>query len=240
MTQRIAIVTGASSGIGLAVAQGLHIAGYGVVAVARKAKQSEALAELESVLTIEGDVGDPDTAKRAIEAAINRFDRIDLLVNNAGFFLSKPFVDYSTQDAEQLVATNLFGFVYMTQATLPHLVRGGGGHVVSISSSLTVQPVFNVPSALPILIKGGLETATRSLSMEYAQRGVRFNAVSPGIINTPMHAAENHDFLKGLSPAGRLGTPREVFDAVHFLDQSTFISGEILHVDGGAHAGKWS
>jgi NAD(P)-dependent dehydrogenase (short-subunit alcohol dehydrogenase family) len=241
MTQKkVAIVTGASSGIGLAIAQGLHQAGYGVVAVARKATQSQALAQTESILSVDGDVGNPDTAKRTIELTLKRFDRVDLLVNNAGFFLSKPFVDYTAQEAEQLVSTNLLGFVHMTQATLPHLVDGGNGHVVSISSSLTVQPVFSVPSALPILIKGGLETATRSLSIEYAQRGVRFNAVAPGIIDTPMHAPDSHEFLKRLSPACRLGTPKEVFAAVYFLDQSTFISGEVLHVDGGAHAGKWS
>jgi NAD(P)-dependent dehydrogenase (short-subunit alcohol dehydrogenase family) len=240
MTQRIAIVTGASSGIGLAITQGLLHAGYGVVALARKATQSQALTETESLLTVDGDVGTPDTAKRTVDLALKRFDRVDLLVNNAGFFLSKPFVDYSAQEAQQLVSTNLLGFVHMTQATLPYLVSGGQGHVVSMTSSLTVQPIFSVPSALPILIKGGLETATRSLSIEYAERGVRFNAVAPGIIDTPMHAPESHEFLKRLSPASRLGAPQEVFAAVHFLDQATFISGEVLHLDGGAHAGKWS
>lgn len=240
MNRRIAIVTGASSGIGLAIAQGLHVAGYGVIAVARKATQCKALEQLEAVLPLDGDVGDPNTAQRAVQVAMKRFDRIDLLVNNAGFFLSKPFVDYSTEEANRLLSTNLLGFVYMTQATLPHLVNSGSGHVVSMSSSLTVQPIFNVPSALPILIKGGLETATRSLAIEYARHGVRFNAIAPGIIDTPMHAPENHGFLQGLSPADRLGTPGEIYATVHFLDQSPFISGEVIHVDGGAHAGKWS
>jgi NAD(P)-dependent dehydrogenase (short-subunit alcohol dehydrogenase family) len=240
MHTKTAVVTGASSGIGLQITRTLLERGYAVVATSRSATRSGRLEPSAKLAVVDGDVGDAATAARALTEARSRFGGVDLLVNNAGVFLAKPFTDYTVEDATRLIATNLAGFFHMTQHALREMARAGAGHVVSISASLATQPVAGVPSALPILIKGGIEAATRSLAIEYAGRGIRVNVVAPGIIDTPMHAQENHAFLSGLSPAGRIGTPAEIAAAVVYLDGATFISGEVLHVDGGAHAGKWS
>lgn len=240
MGSKVAIVTGASSGIGLRVAQTLLERGYRVVAASRSASKHPALAEANRFITVDGDVGEAATAARAVDAAWSRFGGLDLLVNNAGIFIAKRFTDYTADDYARLLATNLAGFFHMTQHALRSMERGQSGHVVNISTSLASQPVAGVPSALPILIKGGLEAATRSLAIEYAAHGIRVNTIAPGIIDTPMHPKENHGFLQGLSPAGRIGTPLEIADAVLYLESATFVSGEVLHVDGGAHAGKWA
>lgn len=214
--------------------------GYNVVAVARNMRRANALSESKALVFVEGDVGVASTAERAVAAAVARFGSVELLVNNAGIFLAKPFIDYTPDDYAQLVSTNFTGFFHMTQRALSAMAPRKAGHVVSIGTSLSQQPIADVPSALPIAIKGGLEAATRSLAIEYAAYGIRANLVAPGIVDTPLHAAEARSFLEQLSPAHRLGTAQEVSDAVLFLDGASFVSGEILHLDGGAHAGKWA
>ncbi len=240
MESKVAIVTGASSGIGFIVAKTLLSRGYAVVATSRTVTRNAELGSHAKLALVDGDIGDRATAERVVSEAHRRFGRLDLLVNNAGIFLAKPFGDYTGEDYSRLLSTNLTGFFHMTQTALREMVTTGSGHVVNISTSLATQPVAGVPSALPILIKGGIEAATRSLAIEYAHRRIRVNTIAPGIIDTPMHAKENHPFLSGLSPAQRIGKASEVADAILYLDSADFVSGEVLHVDGGAHAGKWS
>jgi len=240
MRTRVAVVTGASSGIGLQIAQTLLTHDYRVVVVSRTASRRRPLADTSRFLAVDGDVGEESTATRAVDAARTTFGALDLLVNNAGVFIAKPFTDYTTSDYATLVATNMAGFFHMTQHALRAMSAGEGGHIVNIGTSLAAQPVAGVPSALPILIKGGIEAATRSIAIEYAAQGIRMNTIACGIIDTPMHANDDRGFLLGLSPAHRIGTPSEIADAVLFLEAATFVSGEVLHVDGGAHAGKWA
>lgn len=235
---KVAIVTGASSGIGLEITRALLARGYGVVAVARSA--SKGLEPTERLALVDGDVGEAETARRAVAVALERFGGLDLLVNNAGNFIPKPFTEYTAEDYGRILSTNLAGFFHMTQHALRPMAERRAGHVVNIGTSLAAQPIAGVPSALPILIKGGIEAASRSLAIEYAPVGVRVNTIAPGIVDTPMHPAANHAFLRGLSPAGRIAKASEVADAVLFLDGATFVSGEVLHLDGGAHAGKWA
>jgi NAD(P)-dependent dehydrogenase (short-subunit alcohol dehydrogenase family) len=240
VTNRAAIVTGASSGIGLAIAKALLERGYGVVATSRNASRCAELAGNGKVAFVDGDVGQAATAERAVAAALNRFGGVQLLVNNAGTFLAKPFVEYTADDYAQVLSTNLAGFFHMTQQALRVMAQAKTGHIVNIGTSFSGQPVAGVPSALPILVKGGIEAATRSLAIEYAPLGIRVNTLAAGIIDTPMHPPANHAFLKELSPSKRLGTTQEMADALLYLEGATFVSGEILHIDGGAHAGKWS
>jgi NAD(P)-dependent dehydrogenase (short-subunit alcohol dehydrogenase family) len=239
MQQRVAVVTGASSGIGLTLTHALAAQGYAVIATSRHASRNREL-DRENVRVIDGDVADPRTAENVIAAALRQFDRVDLLVNNAGIFIAKPFTQYTSEDYAALLSTNLAGFFHMTQHALGAMLERKAGHIVSISTSLVAQPVAGVPSALSILTKGGIEAATRSLAIEYAPSNIRVNGIAPGIIDTPMHPKENHPFLAGLSPAHRLGSTEEVAQALLYLDGASFVSGEILHLDGGAHAGKWS
>jgi NAD(P)-dependent dehydrogenase (short-subunit alcohol dehydrogenase family) len=208
--------------------------------VSRTASRQPALADATRFIAVDGDVGEERTAARAVDTALAKFGTLDLLVNNAGIFIAKPFTDYTADDYAKLLATNLAGFFHMTQRALRAMEGGNCGHIINIGTSLASQPVAGVPSALPILIKGGIEAATRSLAIEYAGKGIRMNTIAAGIIDTPMHPKENHGFLQGLSPARRIGTPLEIADAVLYLESATFVSGEVLHVDGGAHAGKWA
>ena len=235
---KTAIVTGASSGIGLAIAKALLERGYNVVATSRNASRTSELQGKPNVAFIDGDVGNAATAERAVAAAKSRFGGLQLLVNNAGNFIAKPFVDYTADDYAQLLSTNLAGFFHMTQHALRVMAPAKAGHIVNIGTSLATQPVTGVPSALPILIKGGIEAATRSLAIEYAPLGIRVNTLAAGFIDTPMHAPETHGFLEALSPSKRMGTTQDMADAVLYLDGASFVSGEILHLDGGAHAGK--
>jgi len=235
---KTAIVTGASSGIGLAIAKTLLERGYNVVATSRNASRTSELQGKPNLAFVDGDVGNAATAERAIAAAKSRFGGLQLLVNNAGSFIAKPFVDYTADDYAQLLSTNLAGFFHMTQHALRVMAPAKAGHIVNIGTSLSTQPVTGVPSALPILIKGGIEAATRSLAIEYAPLGIRVNTLAAGFIDTPMHAPETHGFLEALSPSKRMGTTQDMADAVLYLDGAGFVSGEILHLDGGAHAGK--
>jgi NAD(P)-dependent dehydrogenase (short-subunit alcohol dehydrogenase family) len=239
MSTKTAIVTGASSGIGLGITEALLARGYNVVATSRNASRAPRLRASAQLAVVDGDVGQARTAERAASAARD-FGGLDLLVNNAGIFVAKPFTEYTQDDYARLLSTNVAGFFHMTQQALRVMADAGRGHIVNIGTSLVQQPIAGVPSALSILTKGGIEAATRSLAIEYAPRGIRVNTLAAGIIDTPMHPAESHETLRGLSPARRLGSVREVADAVLYLEDATFVSGQILHLDGGAHAGKWS
>jgi len=233
--QKVAVVTGASQGIGAGLVKGFLERNYLVVANSRSIEPRAS----EQVLPIAGDVADPKTAGRIVSGALERFGRIDTLVNNAGAFLSKPFVDYSEADFEAVVGVNLAGFFHVSRRAVELMVQQGGGHVVTITTSLVDQPLLALPSALAALSKGGLNAATRSLAIEYAGKGIRVNAVSAGIIKTPMHPVQTHDFFAPLHPMGRMGTIDEIVEAVLYHETAQFVTGEILHVDGGQHAGHW-
>ena len=237
-TRKVVIVTGASQGIGSGLVKGFREAGYSVVANSRSITAGDADDDPD-VLAVAGDVADPAVARRVVDAAMERFGRIDTLVNNAGVFISKPFVDYPEADFVAMVAVNLAGFFHMSQRAAAQMLRAGSGHIVNITATIAGQPMAAVPAALASLTKGGLNAITRSLAIEYAGQGIRVNAVSPGIIKTPMHPPEAHGFLAGLHPVGRMGEVREVVDAVLYLEGALFVTGEILHVDGGANAGHW-
>ncbi|MFE2067561.1 SDR family NAD(P)-dependent oxidoreductase [Streptomyces sp. NPDC059467] len=230
--QKTAIITGASQGIGAALVEGYRKLGHAVVATSR----TIAPADDADILTIQGDIADPATAERVVAAAVERFGRIDTVVNNAGIFVAKPFTDYTAEDYAAVTGINLDGFFHLTQQALPHLLTRGG-HIVSVTTSLVDSPDSRVPSVLASLTKGGLQAATKSLAIEYATRGIRVNAVSPGTIKTPMHPDETHEFLAALHPVGRMGEVADIVDAVLFLEAAPFVTGEILHVDGGMSAG---
>lgn len=231
--QKVAVITGASQGIGAALVGAYRKLGYGIVGTSRSIGD----ANDPEIVTIRGDIADAGTAERVVGAALERFGRIDTLVNNAGVFVAKPFTDYTDEEYDLVTAVNLAGFFHLTRRVLPHLLAVGGGHIVTITTSLVDQPNSNVPSVLASLTKGGLSSATKSLAIEYASRGVRVNAVAPGIIKTPMHPVETHAALAGLHPVGRIGETSDVIDAVIYLESAPFVTGEILHVDGGQNAG---
>ena len=231
--QKVAIVTGASQGIGAGILKAFRDRNIRVVATSRSIKP---VADAD-VVTVQGDIGAADTAERVFKAAFERFGRVDTLVNNAGMFMAKPFALYSQDDYAAYMSTNVTGFFHMTQRALEVMTKQGSGHVVTITTSLVDQPMSSVPAALASLTKGALAAATRALAIEYAKTGVRINAVSPGIIKTPMHPPEAHQALAALHPLGRMGEVSDVVDAVLYLDGAGFVTGEILHVDGGQAAG---
>ena len=231
--QKVAVITGASQGIGAALVGAYLDRGYRVVATSRSIQPSTN----PDVLAIAGDIGDPATGPRVIAEALARFGRIDTLVNNAGIFTASPFTAFTAGQYEANISTNLAGFFHITQAAVAAMEKQGRGHVVSITTSLVDHANSNVPSVLASLTKGGINAATRSLAIEYAKRGIRVNAVSPGIIKTPMHAEETHEFLSGLHPVGHMGETSDIVDAVLYLENAQFVTGEILHVDGGQSAG---
>lgn len=237
--KKTAIITGASSGIGLGLTTALVEHGYRIIANSRHITEAGTVTPSEDVILIDGDIADPHVARRIVETAVHRFGRVDLLVNNAGIFIQKPFTDYSTEDFERLVSTNLTGFLHVTQAAVRQMLRQDAGHIVNITTTLADQPVAGVPASIPILTKGGLNAVTAALAIEYAHTGIRVNAIGAGIIDTPMHRPETHGFLKTLHPIQRIGKVSEIVDAVLYLTDATFVTGEVLHVDGGAHAGKW-
>jgi NAD(P)-dependent dehydrogenase (short-subunit alcohol dehydrogenase family) len=232
---KVAVITGASRGIGAGLLKAYREIGYRVVANSRTIGKSND----PTILAVEGDIASPETAKRIFESAIGKFGRIDTLVNNAGLFMAKPFAEYSEQDFARLIGVNLSGFFHVTQRVAASMLQAGSGHIVNITATIAEQPMAVLPAALATLTKGGLNAITRALAIEYAGRNVRVNAVSPGVIDTPMHSQEAHGFLASLHPIGRMGGTREVVDAVMYLERAGFVTGEILHVDGGASAGRW-
>src|SRR3989440_8933142 len=238
--RKTAIVTGASQGIGAGIVKGFVERGFNVVANSRKVTQSTEVAASDHVALVDGDIGQPATAARVIETALSRFQSIDVLVNNAGIFFTKPFTDYTTEDFKWLVSTNLEGFLYVTQLAIKQmLAQKAGGSIVTITAALARNPIRGVPAAVPMITKGGLETITQHLAMEYAKDGIRVNAVAPGVVHTPMHRNTPKDVMEGLSPMGRPSTVEEIADAVLYLTDAETVTGQILYVDGGAHFGRW-
>jgi NAD(P)-dependent dehydrogenase (short-subunit alcohol dehydrogenase family) len=231
--RKTAIITGASQGIGAALVKAYRDRNYRVVATSRSIKQGSD----PDVVAVAGDIADPRTAERVVAEAMSRFGRIDTLVNNAGIFISKPFTEYTSEDFMSKVSTNLGGFFYITQQAATEMLKQGSGHIVSITTSLTDNATSSVPTALANLTKGGINSVTKALAIEYAARGIRVNAVSPGVIKTPMHAPETYEFLAGMHPMKRMGETRDIVEGVLYLESAGFVTGEILHVDGGQSAG---
>jgi NAD(P)-dependent dehydrogenase (short-subunit alcohol dehydrogenase family) len=238
-TQKTAIVTGGSQGIGAGLVKAFLDRGYNVVANSRNITKANSFLASANLALADGDIGDPNTAAKIVDTAVSRFGQIDVLVNNAGIFIPKPFTDYTTEDFNALVSTILAGFLYISQLSVKQMLKQKSGSIVNLSTTLVDQPIAGVTAAVQIMIKGGLNAVTRALAIEYAKDGIRVNTVAAGVINTPMHKPATLEVLKGLHPVGRIGEIKEVVDAVLFLTEATFTTGEILHVDGGAHAGKW-
>jgi NAD(P)-dependent dehydrogenase (short-subunit alcohol dehydrogenase family) len=235
--KKTAIVTGAQQGIGAGVVEGFLKNGYNVVGTSLNVTQS--LTASPSLALVDGDISKPETAAKVVEAAIEHFGTIDVLVNNAGIYRSKPFTDFTTEDFNALISTNLLGFLYMTQLTVKQMLTQKSGNVVTISASLADQPVASIRAAVSMMTKGGLNTATRHLAIEYAKEGIRFNAVAPGVVDSPLHKNDPKDSLRTLQPMGTIVEVRDIVDAVLYLAEANQITGEVLHVDGGAHAGRW-
>ncbi|AVX89308.1 MULTISPECIES: SDR family NAD(P)-dependent oxidoreductase [Pseudomonas] len=233
-SKKVVVVTGASQGLGAGIVEGFRKLGYQVVATSRSIQPSSD----PDILTVAGDIADPATSEKIIREGVARFGRIDTLVNNAGIFLAKPFTAYTREEYVNTVATNMGSFFHMSQQAIAQMEKQGeGGHVVSITTSLVDHAIEGVPSVLASLTKGGMNAATKSLAIEYAKRGIRVNAVSPGIIKTPMHGEESHAALGRLHPVGHMGDVQDIVAAVLYLDSAHFVTGEILHVDGGQSAG---
>jgi NAD(P)-dependent dehydrogenase (short-subunit alcohol dehydrogenase family) len=238
--QKTVIVTGASQGIGAGVVQAFLARGYNVVGTSRSATKSKELSASDHLALIDGDIGQLETAQEVAKLAIRKFGSIDAVVANAGIFLVKPFTNYTAEDFRALVSTNLEGFIYITQLAVKQMqAQKSGGSIVSITASLAENPIAGIPASLPMITKGGLEAVLRSLASEYAKEHIRFNAVAPGVVDTPLHAENPKDFLKTLSPMGSISTVEEIAGAVVYLTEARQITGEVLHVDGGAHSGKW-
>jgi NAD(P)-dependent dehydrogenase (short-subunit alcohol dehydrogenase family) len=231
--RKVVAITGASQGIGAALVKAYRDRDYRVIANSRSIKPSSD----PDVITVPGDISDRAVAERIVKEAVERFGRIDTLINNAGIFTAKPFTAYTVEDYANNIAINLNGFFHITQLAVTEMEKQGSGHVVSITTTLTDHAVQGVPSVLASLTKGGMNSATKSLAIEYAKRGIRFNAVSPGIVKTPMHPAETHAALAALHPVNRMGEISDVVQAVLYLESAGFVTGEILHVDGGQSAG---
>jgi NAD(P)-dependent dehydrogenase (short-subunit alcohol dehydrogenase family) len=243
MSTKTVIITGASSGIGFAIARAYLQRGDNVVANARTLERLQAaagqLGQPANLLLVPGDVAEPATAQRLVAAAVERFGQVDVLVNNAGIFTARPFTEYNPEDVQALVDTNLKGFFFTSQAAAAHMRERRAGHIVNITASIAEQPLKSVPAALPVLIKGGINQATKALALELAAHNIQVNAVAPGIVDTPLYTEEMHDFLKGLQPAGRIGTVDEIAEAVLYLGDAAFTTGVVLPVDGGMAAGHW-
>jgi NAD(P)-dependent dehydrogenase (short-subunit alcohol dehydrogenase family) len=238
--RKTVIVTGASQGIGAGIVQAFLARGYNVVGTARSATKSKELAASDHLALIDGDIGQFETAQKVAELAIKRFGSIDAVVTNAGIFLVKPFTEYTADDFRALVSTNLEGFIYITQLAVKQMqVQKTGGSIVSITASLADNPIAGIPASFPMITKGGLNAGLRSLASEYAKEHIRFNAVAPGVVDTPLHAKDSEDSLKTLSPMGTISSVEDIASAVVYLTEARHITGEVLHVDGGAHIGKW-
>ena len=238
-SKKTVIVTGASQGIGAAVAQAFLDRGYNVVATSRSMSKA-GFAPSPNLALVDGDIGQATTAEKVAETAISKFGSIDHVVNNAGIFMVKPFTDYTADDFRKLVSTNLEGFVFITQFAVKQMLsQGTGGSVTSITASLADNPIAGVPASIPMITKGGLNAIILSLASEYAKSNIRFNAVAPGVVDTPLHKSTPKDFMKTLSPMGTVSDSKEIADAVVYLTEARTVTGEVLHVDGGAHNGRW-
>ena len=233
-TKKVAIVTGASQGLGEGIVQGFRARGYGVIATSRSIRPSTE----PDLITVAGDIGDPDTGKRLVTAAVEKFGRVDTLVNNAGIFIGKPFTEYTEEDYRLKLRTNLDGFFFTTQQVIPVMLKQGSGHVVQITASTAEFARSLSPAFIAMLTKGGMNSATKSLAIEYVKRGIRVNAVAPGVIKTPMHSPENYDALAAFHPMNKVGDIEDIVRAVLYLEDAAFTTGEILHVDGGLIAGR--
>ncbi len=235
--KKTAIVTGASQGIGAGVVEAFLKEGYNVVATSLNVTRK--LTPSPRLLLVDGDIGKQETAAKTVEAAIQQFETIDVLVNNAGILRTKTFTDFTTDDCNALFSTNLLGFIYITQFAVRQMVKQKSGNVVTITASLADQPMAGVNASVSMITKGGLNTAVRSLAVEYAKEGIRFNAVAPGVVDTPLHKDDPKDSLGKRQPLGKIAEVKDVVDAVLYLAQASQVTGEILHVDGGTHAGCW-
>ena len=239
-TQKTVIVTGASQGIGAGIVQAFLARGYNVVGTSRNATRSKEVSASDHLALIDGDIGQFETAQKVADLALRKFGSIDAVVANAGIFLVKPFTEYTAEDFCALVATNLSGFIYVAQLAVKQMrAQRRGGSIVSITAALADNPIDGVPASVPMITKGGLNAVIGSLALEYAKEHIRFNAVAPGVVNTPLHADDPNDVLKTLSPMGTISTVEEIASAVVYLTEARQITGEVLHVDGGAHIGKW-
>ena len=238
--RKTVIVTGGSQGIGSALVKAFLDRDYNVVATSRHISNSKELPTSPHLALVDGDIGLTATAATVVETALTKYGSIDSLVNNAGIFFTKPFIDYTAQDLQQLISTNLEGFIYITQLAIKQmLAQKSGGSVVSISAALADNPITGINASIPMITKGGLNTITRHLAIEYAKQGIRVNAVAPGVVNTPLHKGNPQEYLKTLSPIGTIADVQEIADAVIYLTEAPHVTGEVLHVDGGAHVGKW-
>lgn len=232
--QKVAVITGASQGIGAALVKAYRDRNYRVIAISRSIQPSD---DDDDVVTVSGDIADRKTAERAIVEGVTRFGRIDTLINNAGIFIAKPFTEYTQDDYVVYLGTNIAGFFHMTQLAIAEMQKQGSGHIVQLSTSLVDNPIAGVPSVLASLTKGGLNAATKSLAIEYARRGIRVNAVALGNIKSPMHPVETHAQLAAMHPIGHMGEISDIVDAILYLESANFVTGEILHIDGGQSAG---
>jgi NAD(P)-dependent dehydrogenase (short-subunit alcohol dehydrogenase family) len=234
------VITGASQGIGAGLVKTFLDKGYNVVGTSRRVSETTTFDRAARLELIDGDVGDPETAKHVAQRAVERFGSIDVLVNNAGIFVTKPFLEYTIEDFQRLSATNVEGFIHFTQSAIKQmLAQTSGGSVVTITSSLTDHPIAGVTASLPMITKGGLNAITKSLALEFAKDNIRVNAVSPGVVDTPLHEKNPTEFLRSLSPMGTITAIQEIVNGVVYLTEATNITGEVLHVDNGAHLGKW-
>jgi NAD(P)-dependent dehydrogenase (short-subunit alcohol dehydrogenase family) len=237
---KVALVTGASQGIGAGIVKAFVERGFNVVANSLKMSESTEVVASDHVALVEGDISDPKTAARIVETALMRFRSIDVLVNNAGIFFTKPFTEYTTEDFKRFVSTNLGGFLSVTQLAVKQMLEQKiGGSIVTITAALASNPIRGVPATVPMMTKGGLETATRHLAMEYAKDGIRVNAVAPGVVDTPLHKHEPKDALRSLNPMGVLSSDKDIADAVLYLTGAATVTGQVVYVDGGAHFGRW-
>src|SRR6266403_1502027 len=238
--RKTAIVTGASQGIGAGIVQGFVARGFNVVANSRTVTQSAEVTASDHVALVDGHIGEPATAAKIVETALSRFKSIDVLVNNAGIFFTKPFTDYTAEDIRSLVSTNVEGFVYVTQIAVKQmLAQKTGGSIVTVTAALARNPIRGVPASVPMITKGGLETITQHLAMEYAKDGIRVNAVAPGTACTPLHRDTPKDVMQSLNPMGVVSSVNDITAAVMYLTDAATVTGHILYVDGGAHFGRW-
>ena len=238
-SNKTVIVTGASQGIGAAIVQAFLDRGYNVVATSRSVSKA-GFKSSPNLELVDGDIGHAATAEKVAKTAISKFGSIDHLVNNAGIYAAKPFIDYTIDDFRSFVATNLEGFIFITQQAVKQMLsQGSGGSVTTITAALADNPIAGAPSSIPMITKGGLNAITISLANEYAKNHIRFNAVAPGVVDTPLHEKNPKDFLKNLNPMGTISESKEIADAVVYVTEAHNVTGEVLHVDGGAHVGRW-